>query len=222
MQAQLTGVMYTKGFDAKTRSVEAVLSSDTIDGHGEIIDQASWRLARYLQNPVVLHMHRRTDVIGHAQDVRVAGGQLQGRIVFATTKLAEEVATLFRDGAMRAFSVGFRPGRIVEEVLPSGAKIERLLDCELMEVSAVSVPSNPDAVVKYKSIGLLPASYQADASDDLIRTLNERVYGPRPDPASTGDPALDLIRHAEARSEQEGRLFERDNDFDPFDFGGAA
>ncbi|HKY37139.1 MAG TPA: hypothetical protein VJN18_14440 [Polyangiaceae bacterium] len=108
MQTGLSyGPMYTKAFDAKTRSVDAVLSSETIDGHGEIIDQASWQLARYLQNPVVLYMHSHFDVVGHAQGIKIVDGQLQARIVFATTRLAEEVATLFRDGAMRAFSVGF-------------------------------------------------------------------------------------------------------------------
>ena len=149
----------TKALDAKTRSVEAVLSSETIDGHGEIVDQVSWRLARYRQNPIVLHMHSPYDVVGRAEDVQLVDGKLQARIVFATTQLASEVCTLFRDGAMRAFSVGFRPGRAAEESV-NGRAVRRLLDCELFEVSAVSIPSNPDAVTKHKSLGLLPASYR--------------------------------------------------------------
>lgn len=231
MQTQLIhGVLYAKAFDVRTRSVEAVLSSETIDGHGDIIDQASWRLARYQQNPVVLHMHSRYDVIGHAQNVRVDGGQLQGRIVFATTKLAEEVATLFRDGAMRAFSVGFRPGRILEETTAAGRKVERLLDCELLEVSAVSIPSNPDAIVKYKSLGLLPAGYVASAGDALIREVESRAWreademsddfirsarvkGERSE-GTTTDAALDFLGAVEARAARD--------DSDPFDFGGAA
>jgi len=175
MQAGLSyGPMYTKAFDAKTRSVEAVLSSETIDGQGEIIDQASWRLARYLQNPIVLHMHSVRDVLGHAQAIRIIDGQLQARVVFATTALAEEVATLFRDGAMRAFSVGFRPGRI-EQQLVGTRTIRRLLDCELMEVSAVSIPSNPDAVVKHKSLGLVPATFELDASGVLLEECARRA-----------------------------------------------
>lgn len=48
-----------------------------------------------------------------------------------------------------------------------GRTVRRLLDCELREVSTVS--SNPDAIVKHKSLGLVPASYMPDASGDLAR-----------------------------------------------------
>lgn len=169
MQTQLSfSPMYTKALDAKSRSVEAVISSETIDGHGEIIDQASWRLERFRQNPVVLYQHDRYTVVGRADNVRLVDGSLHARIVFATTTQADEVFTLFRDGAMRAFSVGFRAGRI-EKAIVAGREIRRLLDCELFEVSAVSIPSNPDAVVKHKSLGLVPQAYELDASTDLLR-----------------------------------------------------
>lgn len=195
MQAELIqGAMYCKAYNPKTRSVDAVISSEAVDGHGEIIDQSSWNLARYAQNPVVLYMHSHYDVIGHAQDVRVADGQLQARIVFATTKLASEVATLFQDGAMRAFSVGFRAGRI-ETTIVAGKSVRRLMDCELREISAVSVPSNPDAVVKHKSLGLVPANYQADAGDELIRAAHAIGRGDG-DLTPTGDDGLDLLKAA--------------------------
>lgn len=172
MQTQLNySPMYIKGFNAQTRSVEAVLSSETIDGHGEIIDQVSWRLERYLRNPVVLHMHSAYSVVGHAENVRLVDGALHARIVFASTALALEVATLFQDGAMRAFSVGFRPGR-AEQQMVNGREVRRLLDCELLEVSAVSIPSNPDAVVKHKSLGLIPS--HLDTSDALILEAHRR------------------------------------------------
>jgi phage head maturation protease len=94
-----------------------------------------------------------------------------GRVVLATTPLASEVLTLFNDGAMRAFSVGFRPGAAQEIISADGRKIRKLLDCELMEVSAVSVPSNPDAVVRHKGLGLVPASYGARELQTATRSL---------------------------------------------------
>jgi HK97 family phage prohead protease len=179
MQTELNySAMYTKALDANSRSVVAVLSSETVDGHGEIVDQASWKLARFLKNPVVLYMHSRFDVIGRAEDVQIVDGCLQARIVFATTTLAQEAFTLFKDGAMRAFSVGFRPGSLkFEEV--NGRKVNRLLDCELMEVSAVSIPSNPDAVVKHKALGLIPTDFRGgkshdNASDDFLAETYRR------------------------------------------------
>jgi HK97 family phage prohead protease len=176
MQTQLIhSPMYAKSVDAKTRSVEAVLSSETVDAHGEIVDQGSLKLERFRKNPVVLHMHSMLKVIGHAENVRLVGGELQARIVFATTELANEVFTLFQDGAMRAFSIGFRPGRAAKEMV-KGREVTRLFDGELLEVSAVSVPSNPDAIVKHKSLGLVPANFCGDAydnaSDDFLASVH--------------------------------------------------
>jgi HK97 family phage prohead protease len=167
--------MYVKAAGKTARSVEAVLSSETIDGHGEIVDQASWKLERFKRNPVLLYMHSSYSPIGHVEQIRVADGQLSGVVVFATTALADEVFTLFRDGAMRAFSVGFRVGKI-EEVVVGGRKVRKLLDCELMEVSAVSIPSNPDAIVRHKSLGLVPTDYKPrNPSKDLLDEINRRI-----------------------------------------------
>jgi HK97 family phage prohead protease len=215
MQSELSfSPMYTKALDAKSRSVEAVISSETVDGHGEIIDQLSWRLERYRQNPVVLYQHSPYSVVGRAENVRLVDGNLHARIVFATTAQADEVFTLFRDGAMRAFSVGFRAGRI-EKAVVGGREIRRLLDCELFEVSAVSIPSNPDAVVKHKSLGLLPAAYELDPSGVLVRAALDEVDGKRSPLTPTGDASADFI--AEAM-----RGFGPGGGTDPFDGPGEA
>lgn len=222
MQTELTqGAMFTKALNAKARSVDAVLSSEAIDGHGEIIDQASWQLARYRQNPIVLHMHSHYSVIGRAENIQIVAGKLEARIVFATTPLAEEVWTLFRDGAMRAFSVGFRAGRVAREIL-DGRTIRKLFDCQLMEVSAVSVPSNAECVVRHKSLGLVPASYQiGDGSEELLRSLHEAVHGVD-ETVPTGDAGDDYMRSARALSTRDLRVIDGGNERDPFDFGGAA
>lgn len=169
--------MYTRAAPTTGRSVDAVLSSETIDGHGEIVDQSTWRLERFKKNPVVLYMHSPYEVVGHAEQIRIVDGELVAKIVFATTPTANEVLQLFRDGAMRAFSVGFRVGR-VEQQMVDGRAVRRLLDCELMEVSAVSIPSNPDAVVRHKSLGLLPQSYSYDHAADLVSLASARAFRP--------------------------------------------
>jgi HK97 family phage prohead protease len=194
--------MYTKAVDVKSRSVEAILSSETIDGHGEIVDQSTWNLARYLKNPVVLYQHNANIVVGRAEDIRVLDGKLQARIVFATTPNASEVFQLFVDRAMRAFSVGFRPGRVAQETLADGRTVRRLLDCELYETSAVSMPSNPDAVVKHKSLGLIPQSFQLTASEEIARLASKAAFGALPaDPAPSGNAGQDLVNLALHRAE---------------------
>jgi HK97 family phage prohead protease len=151
----------TRSVDLAARSVDAVLSSETIDGHGEIIDQATWNLERFRKNPIVLWMHDQSEPIGHASDIRITNGKLAARITFGRTARGEEALTLFADKTLRAFSVGFVPGRVANEPAPDGQTVRRLLDCVLYEVSAVSIPSNPDAVAmrRYKSLGILPEAF---------------------------------------------------------------
>src|SRR5688572_13844767 len=99
-----TANLITRAIDATSRSVDAIFSTEAIDSHGEIVDQATWQLARYKANPVVLWNHgimesspwsfggavRPEDMlpIGRAENVRIEAGALQARVVFASTPLA--------------------------------------------------------------------------------------------------------------------------------------
>jgi len=162
----------TKGVNLQKRSVEAIVSDETIDSCGEIVDAASWRLERYARNPVVLHQHNHSRPMGRAESLRTEGGALHARIVFASTALGEELLQLYSEGALRAFSVGFSPGRIATETV-NGRTVERLCDCELHEISCVSVPANPNAVVKHKALGLVTQNYE-DGSATLLAEVERR------------------------------------------------
>jgi HK97 family phage prohead protease len=155
-----------RSVNLQKRSVDAVVSDETIDAYGEIVDSASWKLERYLRNPVVLHQHDHSAPMGRAESVRVEGGALCASIVFANTDLGNELLQLYSEGALRAFSVGFRPGRVTTETV-NGRTVERLLDCELLEISCVSVPANPNAVARHKALGLVPPSYSGSASRSI-------------------------------------------------------
>lgn len=147
------------------RSVDVVASTTAIDSHGDILEQ-DWRLERYLLNPVVLWHHnvfessrwsmgegiRPVDLlpIGHAQNVRVENNELKATLVFGSAdfnEMSERVFLGFKEGHLRAVSVGFRPGKVTEETI-NGGTIFRLSQNDLMEISAVPIPSNPEAVAK--------------------------------------------------------------------------
>ena len=151
-----------KSVDEASRSFEVVASTDTIDGHGDIVEQ-SFDLKRYKKNPVVLWLHnsfgyfdgaRAEDFlpIGKAEGVKVTGGQLEAKIVFATEKanpLAEKIFNQVLEGTLRAVSIGFKPGKVTRtENNDTGKVTYRLSNNELFEISVVPIPSNPDAVAK--------------------------------------------------------------------------
>jgi HK97 family phage prohead protease len=151
-----------KAFDPEKRSFDVVASTDTIDGHGDVVEQ-TFDLKRYKKNPVVLWMHnsfgfldgsRAEDFlpIGRAESVKVTDGQLEARIFLATADanpIAEKVFLLWQQKILRAVSIGFRPGKVTrEENTDTGKVTYRLANNELFEISVVAIPSNPDAVAK--------------------------------------------------------------------------
>jgi HK97 family phage prohead protease len=71
-----------------------------------------------------------------------AGLVIEGRV--SQTAAGDEVLELVRDGALDAFSVGFRPVR--DRWSPSRDAVERL-EVALLEVSLVPFPAYADAVV---------------------------------------------------------------------------
>jgi HK97 family phage prohead protease len=151
-----------KAFNAEERWFDVVASTDTIDGHGDIVEQ-TFDLKRYKKNPIVLWMHnsfgfldgsRAEDFlpIGRSKNVKVADGQLEARIYLATedaNPIAEKIFKLWQQEILRAVSIGFRPGKVTrEENTDTGKVTYRLANNELFEISVVPIPSNPDAVAK--------------------------------------------------------------------------
>ena len=126
-----------------------VISSEEVDRHGDVVSAAGWQLAAYRQNPVFLWAHDYTrPVIGRAAAVWPEPGLLLARMEFAPTDFAAEVAALYRRGYQQGVSVGFKPLRYAERRQEStGAFLGiRFLEQELLEVSAVPVPANRQAL----------------------------------------------------------------------------
>ena len=126
-----------------------VVSSEEVDRHGDVVSAAGWQLAAYRQNPVFLWAHDYTrPVIGRAAAVWPEPGLLLARMEFAPTDFAAEVAALYRSGYQQGVSVGFKPLRYAERRQETtGAFLGiRFLEQELLEVSAVPVPANRQAL----------------------------------------------------------------------------
>lgn len=168
-----------RSINESERSVEVVASTDTIDAHGDVVEQ-KFDLKRYRKNPVVLWNHNRFEVgwiggagrpkdfmpIGRAEDgngrkgARIEDGQLVAKLFFFKDpdpdqdkeSLARDIFLRFQQGIINAVSIGFRPGKVTEELDDHGKAFYRLSQNELFEISVVPIPSNPDAVAKSISL----------------------------------------------------------------------
>lgn len=182
--------------------MEFCSSNGSVDRYCEVIDPAGWDLVNYLRNPVFQNCHCYgdvTDTIGRAVATEVRNGMLWQRIEFAVdaNPLARVAYGLYKGGFLRAVSVGFRPKSWVDysesEMAANGGCRRRYTAAELWEVSAVSIPANPDALALGIKSGVVQRS-DMDALHDLLVTLRSHPSPSSTSPAAGGALAGDWER----------------------------
>lgn len=139
-------------------------SSACVDRMGDSIDQNGWVLKNFKKNPVILWGHNVREEkppIGKAIKVWIDGAGKKARLMFNVKfdmqdKFAAEVYRKIKDGFLNTVSVGFAPmeSEPMELENPFGGRV--FLAQELLELSFVPVPANPEAVVALKNMGLEP------------------------------------------------------------------
>jgi len=140
-----------------TKKTVVVASTSSPDRYGDIVDQGTWSLGRYNANPIIQWGHRYDlPPIGKAS-VGVHDGELLAEITWDTgehNELANTVASQFENGFLSAVSVGFMPGHAVarsslEQDDPRFAAAGMVyFEPELLEISAVPIPANPEALAQ--------------------------------------------------------------------------
>ncbi len=158
MRAGVSAVARAEGeIEARGPVLRFVASTGAVDRFEEVVDQRGWVLDAYRRNPVFMNAHRYGDagqVIGRAVRcgvVEVDGGPaLVIDVEFAVdvSPLARVVYGLYAGGFLNAVSVGFMPLEL-EEAPVEGSQAVRLIfrRQELLEVSAVAVPANPECLI---------------------------------------------------------------------------
>ena len=154
------------------RILRFIGSTEAQDRDGDIISSSGWELENYKKNPVFLWAHDYSiPPIGKAIDVRVRNKQLIFDIQFpeeGVYPLADTVYKLYKGGFLNATSVGF-VGKQAEPIA-NGSKYIRQ---ELLELSAVPVPSNPTALQQAKSKGYISTGMQKYFDNPKVITIIE-------------------------------------------------
>jgi len=156
-------IAQTKSIDIENRTLTAMASTNTVDREGDLILSSAFDVSAYMKNPVILANHTyhtangNSPVIGKALEVRSTDEGLEFTMQFAQTELADEYFELYKDGFMKAFSVGFIPIKYVapdEEIKAKYKDARRVFTkVELLEISCVAVPANREALVKAANNG---------------------------------------------------------------------
>lgn len=162
------------GEDSADRILEFIISTDSVDRHGDTVSVKGWDLKQYKQNPVILFGHDYSQPpIGKSlktvvETISSKAGDAPTRALVARAQFmeadlnpfADMIFRMYKEGYMKATSVGFNPtkwkwvdtdeeGNADRD--PWGIDFEKQ---ELLEFSAVPVPANADALLRAKGAGI--------------------------------------------------------------------
>lgn len=153
----------------KGEKMVAVASSAVVDRQGEIVSVEGWELKNFKNNPIMLWAHDHTiPAIGSAKNVKIDGVGAKAKLIFepvfhAITDEARAIKQMFEEGILNSFSVGFRP---------LDMEGNKYTSQELLEISAVNVPANPEArTMAFKS--LTDAGFDNDVIKSVIGVIDE-------------------------------------------------
>lgn len=165
-----------KEINEEERSFLAVASTEDLDRDNDRIMSDGWDLDNFMKNPVIPWSHRYGEPpVAQSVETFVKNKKLYIRPKFATYDeypFADTIFKLYKGKYLRSFSVGFWPKRY--EIVERSKNIRGydFLENELWEVSACTVPCNPNALVAAKAKGII--------SDDEIKMFDSTETGLKP------------------------------------------
>lgn len=168
-----------KVVDAENRIIDMIGSTEDYDRVGDRMIMAGLQSANYLKNPVILANHCHGDgakpsVIGKCLALTVQNSKLVFKIQFAETDNGKEWFYLYSNKYMSASSIGFIPIKYE----PNDHRGYDILEWELLELSLVSVPCNPNALQKAFEDGKISKDFydnflrDPDGSPSANKSLN--------------------------------------------------
>jgi HK97 family phage prohead protease len=134
---------FTKITKKEDNKFHFTFSTATEDRHRDIVDQ-KFKLTNFKKNPVLLDSHSYdsiTDIVGKVSKIGIKDGKLKGSVEFALDNPKGMLAyKLAEGGFLNATSIGFIPLKFEDDY-------KRIAESELLEISVVAVPANPEALM---------------------------------------------------------------------------
>ena len=140
-----------KEINESERTIVGYASKEVIDRDNELIQANTWDLVPFKSNPVLMLGHAYSKPpIGKVLWTKKDKDGLKFKAQFANSQEAEEIFQLYKDGFMKAFSVGFIPKKWEDPGDDDDkSKLPRRIytKAELLEISCVAIPSCREALI---------------------------------------------------------------------------
>src|SRR5215468_1236429 len=190
MERQLSATMTKADGGGPSRRFNVVASTGALDRDRDRISPGAWDLLGYRRNPAVFANHDHQSLpVARALDPRIEDGRLVTTIEFpppGISAAADEVHDLVASGFLRGVSVGFKPSGGTPN-LHGGLDYDK---AELLEISLVGIPSNPESLVVGPAKALATKALAARIKGGGNPTGYGATTGPE-HARGTGDPTRD-------------------------------
>lgn len=161
--------------DETNHTATFVMSTASIDRHGDVVDQASWVLDHFQKNAPLFWNHRSGDYplgkwvkVWLEADPEIAGEMmLVGTAEFAV-EVHPDIERAWKHvvrGDLNMVSVGFIPGDVKYD---NEREVFVLAKCELMECSLVGIGANRRALVKDVDVKDKLIEAKKDIEDSIV------------------------------------------------------
>lgn len=169
-------ILYTKGLVQKdvNGEITVIVSDETVDRSGESLPVKNWDLANFNTAPrmFVDHDYRVEALTGMWKNARIEDGKLKMVPVFhELTEVARVNKELVETGFLNTVSVGYLMRK----------RADGTMVFELLEVSWVGVPCNPNARVERLAIKDIEGN-EAKAVEDFVAAFLKEMQGEEPAP----------------------------------------
>jgi uncharacterized protein len=168
------------------RMFRFTVSTGEYDRENDRIPPSGWSLEAFTRNPVVLFGHdARQPPVARANRVWVERGALRADIEFPPPGVygfADTVHDLVKAGFLNTTSVGFKGGPRVRN---ERGGFDWQAPVELLEVSIVSLPANPSALIEGRTATAAMRKWLATKPDReiVLRVKDDTVIRIKDDPA---------------------------------------
>ena len=184
--------------DSENRVIQFTASTNSRDRDGDVINPAGWDLSNFRKNPVFLWGHQydkpslgkvlNSEITGNSlkQTVKFMGPDVAGEQEYPDwpdwLKFADMIYKMYRNNYLNGVSVGFDPQNWSWADAEDGNI--NFESQELLELSAVTIPSNPESLqaagVKGKDKQLIKdylnkAKSLIDDDEEVIEIVEEEI-----------------------------------------------
>lgn len=161
--------------DPDSRDVRFIASTATPDRYGDTVNPKGWHTDTFNKNPVFLFSHEsRNFPIGKVTSTWEKAGKFMADVSFMPEgmhDIADKAWSMLKGGFLNAVSVGFMP--IKQEPIYDDDghwKGTKFIEQELLELSLVPIPANPEALQVARSFNF------SKSDQDLFFLPSEGIH----------------------------------------------